>query len=54
MLVIMLLIVPVALIGWYVTGKTNGKRTYSTDKITVGNIRNFISASGSLAAITTV
>jgi len=54
MLVIVLLIVPVALIGWYITGKANGKRTFSTDKITVGNIRNFTSASGSLAAITTV
>jgi len=54
MLVFLLLIVPIALIGWYMTGKANGKRTFSTDKITVGNIRNFISASGSLAAITTV
>ncbi len=54
MLIIVLLVVPAALIGWYVTGKTNGKRIFSTDKISVGNIRNFISASGSLAAITTV
>jgi HlyD family secretion protein len=54
MLVIVLLIIPVALIGWYVAGKTNGKRIFSTDKISVGNIRNFISASGSLGAITTV
>ncbi|PKL51318.1 MAG: hypothetical protein CVV42_00265 [Candidatus Riflebacteria bacterium HGW-Riflebacteria-2] len=53
-LVILLLIFPIALIGWYMTSKSNGQRTFSTDKITVGNIRNFISASGSLAAITTV
>ena len=54
MLIILLIGVPVAIAGWYFTRSTNGKRTYSTEEITVGNIRNFISASGSLAAITTV
>lgn len=54
LLVILLIALPVSLIGWYMSGKSNGKRIFLTEKITVGNIRNFISASGSLAAITTV
>lgn len=54
LVIILLIAVPISLIGWYMSGTSNGKRTFLTEKITVGNIRNFISASGSLAAITTV
>ena len=53
-LVILLICVGGGVAGWYYTRSANGKTSYATVEITVGNIRNFISASGSLAAITTV
>ncbi|EKD84387.1 MAG: hypothetical protein ACD_39C00082G0005 [uncultured bacterium] len=54
LLIVLLIGIPGAIAGWYFTRSANGKTTYSTEEITIGNIRNFISASGSLAAITTV
>ncbi|MBU1107706.1 MAG: efflux RND transporter periplasmic adaptor subunit [Candidatus Riflebacteria bacterium] len=54
LLVVLLIGIPLAIAGWYFTRSASGPRTYSTEEITIGNIRTFISASGSLAAITTV
>ncbi|PKL43032.1 MAG: hypothetical protein CVV41_11545 [Candidatus Riflebacteria bacterium HGW-Riflebacteria-1] len=53
-LFVVLIILAIAGAGWYYSRSANGKTTYVTEEVSVGNIRNFISASGSLAAITTV
>ncbi len=42
------------LAGWYYLGKKNGSSEWITQKVSRGNIKTTISASGSLAALTTV
>ncbi len=49
---ILLLVAGVAY--WYFSGSTNRRGSYITEPATVGNIRTTISATGSLAALTTV
>ncbi|NCB37413.1 MAG: HlyD family efflux transporter periplasmic adaptor subunit [Erysipelotrichia bacterium] len=51
---IILLVVAVAAAGWYFWGGAASPRTFSTEDVTRGSIRNTISSSGSLAALTTV
>lgn len=55
--VVWLLIIVVILggvMGWYFLQKNEASRAYATETVTRGSIRNSISASGSLAALTTV
>lgn len=52
--VFILLILAAGISGWYFYGKADAKRGYVTETVSRGSIRNSISASGSLAALTTV
>ncbi|MDD3146023.1 MAG: efflux RND transporter periplasmic adaptor subunit [Candidatus Riflebacteria bacterium] len=51
---ILFLVLIAGLAAWYFWGASTKPRAFSTEAVTRGNIRNTISSSGSLAALTTV
>ncbi len=51
---ILLIVLTAGIGGWFYWGKSAMPRSYATEEISRGNIRNTISSSGSLAAMTTV
>jgi HlyD family secretion protein len=54
LIVVILLLIAGSFAGWYFSGSTGSRGFFITEKASIGDIRTTISATGSLAALTTV